>query len=162
MSAKFSVFLFAAFICASAAFLARANSRASALTNHRPAIEQAVDRRGAGPSAAHERFADFDGDFARRPLRGHGECRLRNLRVAVRPVARGSRYAHRCARRFPGPAHRAAQQADALLRPCFQPRWQPHLRQHGLADRPQRRRPGDTGSGILSTASRRARLRPSA
>ena len=113
-------------------------SRANSHANHRPAIEQAADRRGSGRAAARQWFTDFDGDFARRPIRGHGGCRLRNLRVAVQPVALGPRYAHRCARRFPRPAHRAAEQANALLRPRFQPRWQPHLRQHGFDVRPQR------------------------
>ena len=58
------------------------SSRANLRPHHRPALEQAADRRSAGPSAAHQQPAHLDGRLARRPLRGHGECRLRNLRVA--------------------------------------------------------------------------------
>ena len=63
---------------------------------------------------------------------------------------------------FPDARTLDARQADALLRPRLQPRRQPHVRQHGLADRPARRKRRTTRAAALwSTALQRERLRRS-
>ena len=74
-------------------------------SEYRPAFEQAVDRRSSGPAAAHQQRAHLDGCLARWPLRGDGECGLRNLRVEVRPVVLGSGHRDRHAGRLSGSAN---------------------------------------------------------
>ena len=51
---------------------------------------------------------------------------------------------------FPDARTAPRAQADALLRLGVQPRWQPYLRQHGLADRPE----GHGGADVPAAASR--------
>ena len=108
-------------------------------TNLRSAFEQAIDRRSARASAAPEQPAHVDGRFARRPLRGHSQRRLRHL--SSRNTSSRSLCWIRRPARSPIFLTRAlgARQADALFGSRFQPRWQAHLCQHGFAHRPDGR-----------------------
>ena len=138
----------------------RRNSACPAQT-HRSAFEQAVDWRSAGASAAPEQPAHVDGGFARRPLRGHGECRLRNLRVAIR-CSRSRCSTRRPARSpiFPTRAPRCARSRrstpaspSAAMAVTFMPAW---LR----CPIPKGEDPGDTGSGIVVYSFADGRIAP--
>ena len=85
-----------------------------------------------GPSAAPQQSAHLDGRLARQALRGYGQRRLRNLRVAVRPVAGRARYADRHGGRFSrrphAGAHRPSRRSipasrSAATEPISTPAW---------------------------------------
>ena len=80
----------------------------------------------------------------------------------LRAVAGGAGYADGRAGGFSRCPHAgAARQADALLGLGLQPRRQPHLREHGLADRPARQRQGqDRQRRWWCTASSAGKIAP--
>ena len=131
----FQYFRFAAYPLHFCRISCRANSRASAP----PIIDLPSSKQLIGEAPGHPQRVNGlpismaispDGRYVVTVNAGYGTFESQyNQSLAVLDTQTGA------LADFPDPRTAPRQQADALLRPGFQPRWQPHLRQHGFDDR---------------------------